>query len=112
MVQELGNIELENGIIYKFWSDKLGKSFYVVQFNDWGYINIFDESKERIAVTSLLDRDISCQDRDSNLPLLLVTETEGAIFNEYCDILEELDFNYKLAEEKFFQDFPMPWHDC
>lgn len=109
MVTEVGNIEFENGFIYKFYSDKLGKSFYVVQFNDWGYINIFDESKERIAVNSLLDRDISCQDRDGNLPMNLFSEEEEIAFQDYCKHLENCKFDYELAQQIFCGDVPLPF---
>jgi hypothetical protein len=109
MIKEVGNIELENGFLFKFWSDKLGKSFYVVQFNDWGYINIFDESKEKVAVNSLLDRDISCQDRDDTLPMNLLSEDEEFYFKEYCNVLEEQNFQYEYAAKLFFMEFPIPW---
>lgn len=109
MIKEVGNIELDNGTLFKFWSDKLGKSFYVVQFYDWGYINIFDESKERIAVESLLNRDIACQDRDGNLAMLLLTEEEEALFKDYCKHLENCKFNYELAEQIFNGDVPLPF---
>ena len=109
MIKEIGSIELENGFIFKFWSDKFGKSFYVVQFNDWGYINIFDESKERIAVTSLLDRDIACQDRDGNLPMNILSEEEEIAFQVYCNYLEKCNFDYELAEQIFFGDVSLPF---
>lgn len=109
MIKEVGSIELENGFLFKFWSDKLGKSFYVVQFNDWGYINIFDESKEEVAVKSLLERNISCQERDTTMGMNLLSEDEEFYFNEYCNILEEQNFNYDYACKLFYMEFPIPW---
>lgn len=105
MIRETGNIEFSNGFIFRFWSDKCGKSFYVVQYNDWGYVNIFDENKEREAVNSLLDKDVSCQERDGNLPINLMSEEEEELFKEYCRFLEENEFNYDEAEELFFANY-------
>lgn len=101
MIREIGCIELANGRITKFHSDSFGKSFYAVDYDGWGYLNIFDESKERSAVVSLLDRDIACQDRDGNLPILLFNEDEELLFAKYCELLEQDDFDYDKAEEAF-----------
>jgi len=109
MIKKVGEIEFKNGTISKFYSDIVGCSFYVVEYNNWGYINIFDENKEELAITSLFAMDVSNQDRDGNLPYTLQTEEGEAYFNEYLDILELYNFEYAAAEEKYFHEFPMDW---
>lgn len=90
---------LENGEITSFYSDRLKKRIYVVAFYNWAYINIFDGSKENLALKSLMDKDISCQDRDATMENPFLDEDMEYLWKVFCALLESTNCDYQKAME-------------
>lgn len=106
MFVESQSFTLEHGEITAFYSDKLGKRIFVVSFYDWGYINIFDDTKEYKAMKSLMDRDIACQDRDATMENVFLDEDKEYIFKVFCALLEATNCDYEKSMELLDAYFP------
>lgn len=99
MITETQSFTMQHGEIISFFSDKVGKRFFVVAFYDWGYINIFDETKENEAMKSLMERDISCQDRDATMENPFLDENLEILWTAFCALFEATNGDYKKTME-------------
>lgn len=106
MFVESQSFTLENGEITAFYSDKLGRSIFVVAFDDWGYINIFDGAKENKAMESLMYRNIACQDRDATMENVFLDDDKEYIFKVFCALLEATNGDYEKTMELLDDYFP------
>ena len=106
MITESQSFTMQYGEITSFYSDKLGKRFFVVAFYDWGYINIFDESKENEAMKSLMDRDISCQDRDATMENPFLDEELEVLWTAFCALFEATNGDYEKTMLFLDEYFP------
>lgn len=99
MIRESQSFTLKNGEITSFFSEKLSKRFFVVVFYNWDYINIFDENKEKEAMKSLIENNVSCQDRDATMENPFLDENREIIWTAFCAILEATNGDYKKTME-------------
>ena len=106
MITETQSFTMQHGEITSFYSDKLGKRFFVVAFYDWGYINIFDESKENEAMKSLMDRDIACQDRDATMENPFLDEELEVLWTAFCALFEATNGDYEKTMLLLDEYFP------
>lgn len=88
MITQTQFFSLKNGEITSFYSDRLGKRIFVVVFYNWGYINIFDESKENEAMKSLMERDVCSEDRDATMENPFLDENKEILWTAFCAIFE------------------------
>lgn len=105
MFKETQTFDLKNGEIMSLYSDKLGKRIFVVLFYDWGYINIFDETKEDDAIISLINKDFSCQERSATLENPFLDENKEYLWKAFCAILEATNCDYEKTMDIFCNYF-------
>ena len=106
MITETQSFTMQHGEITSFFSDKVGKRFFVVSFYDWGYINIFDESKENEAMKSLMENNSVCQDRDATMGNPFLDENKEVLWSAFCALLEATNGDYTKAISLLDEYFP------
>ena len=106
MITETQSFTMQHGEITSFFSEKLCKRFFVVAFYDWGYINIFDEAKENEAMKSLMERNITCQDRDVTMENPFLDENKEVLWSAFCAILEATNGDFKKTMLLLDEYFP------
>ena len=97
MVRNTQNYEGNNGSIMRFFSNRLNKGFIVVEFYDSPYMNIFDCSKEKEALLSLAENDMSCQSRAASIPNFFLDNEEEFMFGVFCACFEATDGDIEKA---------------
>lgn len=106
MITQTQFFSLKNGEITSFYSDRLGKRIFVVVFYNWGYINIFDESKENEAMKSLMERDVCSEDRDATMENPFLDENKEILWTAFCAIFEATNGNYEKTMSLLAEYFP------
>lgn len=90
------------GSITRYESTNSGKEFFVVEYDESPYMNLFEISKEKEALISLVDNDISTQTRDATMENLLLNDDTARLFYEdFGEIYEKTNGNLAESVKEF-----------